>query len=121
MDFTSANNVNISRQGLIILISLFFLSLQDQRSLKVGEISQQESQNMTATSMTMQTEAFSSEKVNLGFFFFIILSVTDSRSLYRLLGGHFACKVIIMKFIFLGETKVPNPPSYGPVTNFFHR
>lgn len=31
--------------------------------LKVDEISQEERQNRTATSMKMQTEAFSSEKV----------------------------------------------------------
>ncbi|KAL0272945.1 UNVERIFIED_CONTAM: hypothetical protein PYX00_005744 [Menopon gallinae] len=35
---------------------------QDHRSLTVGEISQQESQNMTATSMKLQKEEFSSEK-----------------------------------------------------------
>ncbi|KAK6625700.1 hypothetical protein RUM43_005999 [Polyplax serrata] len=34
----------------------------DQRMLKVDEISQEERQNRTATSMKMQTEAFSSEK-----------------------------------------------------------
>ena len=38
--------------------------LQEQRSLKAGEITQQESQNMSASSMKLQTETFTAEKVN---------------------------------------------------------
>nr|CAD7405506.1 unnamed protein product [Timema cristinae] len=35
---------------------------REQRSLKAGEITQQESQNMSAASMKLQTETFSAEK-----------------------------------------------------------
>jgi hypothetical protein len=41
-----------------------FSFLQAQRSLKAGEITQQESQNMSASSMKLQTETFTAEKVN---------------------------------------------------------
>lgn len=37
---------------------------QEQRSLKAGEITQQERQNMSASSMKLQTETFTAEKVS---------------------------------------------------------
>jgi hypothetical protein len=39
--------------------------VQEQRSLKAGEITQQETQNMSASSMKLQTETFTAERVRL--------------------------------------------------------
>nr|CAD7427471.1 unnamed protein product [Timema monikensis] len=43
-------------------VKVTFSSNLEQRSLKAGEITQQESQNMSAASMKLQTETFSAEK-----------------------------------------------------------
>jgi hypothetical protein len=43
--------------------------VQEQRSLKAGEITQQETQNMSASSMKLQTETFTAERVRLLHFF----------------------------------------------------
>lgn len=42
---------------------LLFLS-QEQRSLKAGDLSHQESNNMAASTMKLQSDSFSTEKVN---------------------------------------------------------
>ncbi|KAG8298717.1 hypothetical protein J6590_007308 [Homalodisca vitripennis] len=39
--------------------------LQEQRSLKAGEITQQESQNMSAATMRLQTDSFTAEKLQM--------------------------------------------------------
>jgi hypothetical protein len=41
--------------------------VQEQRSLKAGEITQQETQNMSASSMKLQTETFTAERVRLSY------------------------------------------------------
>jgi hypothetical protein len=41
--------------------------VQEQRSLKAGEITQQETQNMSASSMKLQTDTFTAERVRLTF------------------------------------------------------
>jgi len=41
--------------------------LQEQRSLKAGDLSHQESNNMAASTMKLQSDSFTSEKVSLFF------------------------------------------------------
>lgn len=42
---------------------LYFSEFQEQRSLKAGDLSHQESNNMAASTMKLQSDSFSSEKV----------------------------------------------------------
>lgn len=57
------NNYTSAARARKSLIHFRSLVLQEQRSIKSSEVTQQESQNIAASSVRLQTDTFSSEKV----------------------------------------------------------
>lgn len=55
--------------------------LQEQRSLKAGDLSHQENNNMAASTMKLQSDSFTSEKVNETFCFRLKVFVENYKTL----------------------------------------
>lgn len=53
----------MGRRNVYELLINISVLLQEQRSLKAGDLSHQESNNMAASTMKLQSDSFSSEKV----------------------------------------------------------
>jgi len=68
--------------------------LQEQRSLKAGDLSHQESNNMAASTMKLQSDSFTSEKVSLFFHEDFVMKNVKNKIFLSLLIEYF--EVIVM-------------------------
>jgi len=73
--------------------------LQEQRSLKAGDLSHQESNNMAASTMKLQSDSFTSEKVSLFFHeVFVMKNVKNYEIFLSLLIEYFEIIVMMNHF-----------------------